>query len=74
MDGYSVLAKFHIEYVLACTGGFGNGRERHVYNSIRESEVRGALAKYVGGDGSICNILCGPDLFGQLDRLCPEDG
>src|SRR6266511_6391332 len=43
-------------------GGFGNGRESDIYNSIRESEVRGE--KYVGGDASICNSLCGRDLFG----------
>jgi hypothetical protein len=24
---------------LACTGGFGNGRESDIYNSIRESEA-----------------------------------
>src|SRR5438128_2521811 len=59
IDGYPVLAEFHIKYGLACTGGFGNGRESDIYNSIRESEVRGALQKYVGGDASICNSLCG---------------
>ena len=63
MDGYPVLAELHVEYV-SRTGGFGNGRESDIYSSIRESEVRAALEKYVGGDGSICNILCGPDLFG----------
>jgi hypothetical protein len=50
-------------------GGFGNGRESDIYNSIRESEVRGALEKYVGGDASICNSLCGRGLFGLAGSI-----
>jgi hypothetical protein len=44
---------------LACTAGFGNGRESDIYNSIRESEMRGVLEKYVGGDGSIVTAFAG---------------
>jgi hypothetical protein len=41
--------------------------ESDIYNSIRESEVRGALEKYVGGDAGICNSnFCGRDLFGLV--------
>jgi hypothetical protein len=55
------------------SGGFGNGRESDIYNSIRESEIRGALEKYVGGDASICNSFCGRDLFG-LVGIIRHDG
>jgi hypothetical protein len=37
-----LLTELHVKYGVACTGGFGDGRESD-YNSIREYEVRGAL-------------------------------
>jgi hypothetical protein len=48
--------------------------ESDIYNSICESEVRGTLEEYVGGDARICNSnFCGRELFG-LVRFIRHDG